>query len=1008
MQTPRQIAKNLLLRAGGQQEDGEPPLPSVIEEDLERRELSSSGPSRAGSSRRLSAAESLERPPPPLRYAPSLQIPQGVLTGYLGNGYNFDNHSVSKALEQANCHFAHRQLRQALDTYGAAYELGRLNYDYRPLMHDLVLRRVLCHSMMGQFKEGIQECELALQIIPNSSTAYLLAGLLHSKLEDSDSANEAFQSSVTHNRELRDVIDSIIALFTLGQGDHDRAVEICNRVLERSRHPFALLVRGDAYKFHPSGYFLNRATKDYTELLENDIGAQAFVGEKFNKALHARADDMLLRFHPRLLADGPRPYNKYPLYGQSQPFLVVALVICAVGKLRAWVRSTKLVRDVEMMNEELLQQRACAEHRMWKLYEAQQKLAGTEAHAEVWGPANPELRVRRYRRFWMERPLNFPRRGDSLSQGPSISPRSGSPWSTPRRQSRAREAANQPSEVQEKPEWGARNELFDRIDSNQDGVITRKEFNRFVLEAKTPCTIASNIPPPAKRSEIVEAAAALARKAVDDSDKNWPLGPLASRLKAASEAEDQKVRNGSPAIRVKAAVVPDEPRRVRECSACRYEAMAGSSPAGVTGCSRCMHAAAGPDGRRSRSSSPRPRAEAAAESDVPLPRISGSMARGKAEPASPSNEAPSKPFTPAAGGTTRPPSPGSALLGGSLEDSPAETCKDFAASGKQGATVTEALEAAVRLARSIPPSVAAATPPKLKRGHDWSEEQWLERAIQLADEFRGASGIGISGARVEPELSGRFRRPVPQPPPKAEPLVPPTSTTVKLPVAGPNRGTTTQLSNWGTTPTMRRDSLVTNHSNDDSDGPCQPDDDQGFVGVFRPGLPPGSKVPMSLVEAIETYGFEVLPDWYTPLDQIYEITEMMPYMAQEESVVPVPGLTGAAGFSYVVPKSPRRSEHGVTLATAYMPPRPNEATTKRYHSKLVATRLPSARGASQPVGGSRGCPNCGAPATNKVDLPHRTAASIDCGGSDLPWEETQHYQQEGSEEACCYCCRWRD
>lgn len=361
---------------------------------------------------------------PPLRCTPSLQAPQGPLIDFLTSGHGYDDQSVAVAVQRANEHFAKRELARAIDFFGAAYEIGRLHFDYKPLMHDLVMRRVICYSMLGDLQKSLEETDLALRVVPHSATALLYRGLLHSKLGAADEANENFHLAVAQCRELRDHIDCIVAFFMLAQGHCDRAIQVCSQVLARKpQFPFALLVRGDAYKFHASGYFARQAADDYTLLLESDIGLQPLIGDRITLQQHARFDELLLRFHPRLEREGPRTYAEYPmcaLYRKRRPFLVTALVLLAAAKLKTCVRSTQLVRNVQRRNEELLQARAEAERKVRQLVETQQKLAVLESSSfsEVWGPADPEhVHVRKYRRYWMERPLGFPKRGNRESDG---------------------------------------------------------------------------------------------------------------------------------------------------------------------------------------------------------------------------------------------------------------------------------------------------------------------------------------------------------------------------------------------------------------------------------------------------------------------------------------------------------------------------------------------------------------------------------------------------------------
>lgn len=929
----QELAKRLLKPGNGhakelpqalrQLQEGEMPY-RVPDELFDRMDLNKDGVISGDEFRRfeLEAApaeptpKGLDRLPPALRYATALQVPHSVLVGFLSAGYGFDDSSVAEAVRQANEHFAGREVTKALDVYGAAYELGRLNYDYRPLLHDLLLRRVLCYSMLGRFQEGLHECKMALKIIPNAATGLLLQGLLHSKLHEVDEANEAFQWAVMQNRELRDIIDCLIALFMMGQGENDRAIQICGRVLERSGHPFARLVRGDAYKFHASGYFTDKAMADYAAVLDFDMGAQSLMGECFTQEQHARADELLLRFHPRLLAEGPRRYEKYPLYGQRQPFLVVALVLFAVGKLKAWVRSTKLVKDVQMQREELLRQRAAAEHRMLKLFEAQQKVATYESHPEVWGPAQPLPRVRKYRRYWMERPLDFPRRErDAGGAGPR------SPGGRPQEASLTCEEQCQ----QDKTQYNARDELFARIDLDGDGVISREEFHRFVLEAKAPGPCgqwapASSLPP--DRGAEAAAAAALA------AGGSGPEEALAAcGLAAASPKVQGAVTPRTPTTTAGGATV-----------ACTPEIAGGEElPSLVQEPSQLDL------------------------SEMPerlLPKSSEHLEGDS----------------------------------GSAVDTltAASMLSASAAAEKKLGPASPSLEVAARLARSPAPSVeaAAAAAAKQRSGHDWSEEQWLAKALQLTASFNASGGAALPGrgalrGGTPVAVPAPPGRPLPRPPPVPEPQVPPTSTVVMLPVAGAPGRSASNTGAWGSYPPTRKGSKASRVSSKCSgvaDAIEEEEEEEGFMGVHMPGVPAGQKVPLNLVEAIEEYGFDVLPDWYGALDRIYETTEMAPFGAEPEPAVPVPGLAGLPGYSYVVPKSPLpspREQSCTSTDTAVQQStpavaKPSEQVKRRYQSRLVATRLPACKGVSQPPAPlARGAPKCGGVATNKVDLPQK-------------------------------------
>jgi hypothetical protein len=220
---------------------------------------------------------------------------------------------------------------------------------------------------------------------------------------------------------LRDFVDCIVALFAQARGHCDHAIEICTQVLQRTPcYVAALVARGVAYKFHASGHFDKQANADYAALLKQDASLQPLLAERFTLENYKQVDVLVLRLHPWLLSEQPKPYEEYEVYPKRQPALVVFLVCFAVAKFRTLVRSARLVRSVRRKYEELVLQRAAAERRMQELVDAQRSFAHLEQHSEVWGPADPDhIYVRKYRRYWMERPTNFPQRHDGVVPVPS-------------------------------------------------------------------------------------------------------------------------------------------------------------------------------------------------------------------------------------------------------------------------------------------------------------------------------------------------------------------------------------------------------------------------------------------------------------------------------------------------------------------------------------------------------------------------------------------------------------
>eukprot|EP00933_Yihiella_yeosuensis_P024424 TRINITY_DN18935_c0_g1_i3.p1 TRINITY_DN18935_c0_g1~~TRINITY_DN18935_c0_g1_i3.p1 ORF type:complete len:812 (+),score=161.57 TRINITY_DN18935_c0_g1_i3:129-2564(+) len=347
----------------------------------------------------------------PRRCPRPLQAPQGPLVEFLASGRGYDEGSITAALSEANEHFNRRELGRARDLYGIAYEICRLQQAYRPLLHDILLRRVLCHSMLGDFDKALEESHLALHAIPNEATAVLLLAIVHSKLGNVQDANQAFQKAVRLNTDFRDIVDCMIAFFTLQHGQCEKAVTITTQVLSRNPgYALAFLLRGDAYKYHPerAAYHKQNAASNYTTVLELDFSLQSLLTSHHPEpSQHARAEDLLLRFHPFLQSRAPRPYNEYALCRRKDPLLVTTLVAFAVTKLRLMRSSSKFMKHARRAYEELLEQRVDLEKKVRRLIDTQQRLAaseGAQISPEVWSqPVDPESEsVRRYRRYWME------------------------------------------------------------------------------------------------------------------------------------------------------------------------------------------------------------------------------------------------------------------------------------------------------------------------------------------------------------------------------------------------------------------------------------------------------------------------------------------------------------------------------------------------------------------------------------------------------------------------------
>ncbi|CAE7199423.1 Comt [Symbiodinium natans] len=307
-----------------------------------------------------------------------LEAIQQLLIHYLASGRGYDDASVAAAASEGNRFFQQKDFGRALDLYGIAYEVGRLHYAYRPLLHDLLLRRILCHSLLGRFEQALQECHTAAWLIPHEATCQLLFGVIYSKLGRGEEANSSFQQAVATCWDLRDLVDCLIAFFTKQHGFMDRAIRICTQVLKRNpRYPLAMLVRGDTHKCNQASKTARHsATADYTALLELDFSYQAILCRQAPKpANHTRADELLLSFHPFLQMQTPRPYASYALCRRKDPLVVASLVLLAVTKLRIMSTSGKMLRSVQQAYDELLEQRAQLQRKVYGLMLTQQPSA---------------------------------------------------------------------------------------------------------------------------------------------------------------------------------------------------------------------------------------------------------------------------------------------------------------------------------------------------------------------------------------------------------------------------------------------------------------------------------------------------------------------------------------------------------------------------------------------------------------------------------------------------------
>lgn len=178
-------------------------------------------------------------------------------------------------------------------------------------------------------------------------------------------------------------------------------------------------------------------------------------------------------------------------------------------------------------------------------------------------------------------------------------------------------------------------------------------------------------------------------------------------------------------------------------------------------------------------------------------------------------------------------------------------------------------------------------PPKL--GENWSEHNWLAKALELAEMYGGGTARDV---HTDLDRADKASLPPQLPPPDL-----------------------------------------------DIDGDAYPGLSRVRVGGRELGL----------AEAIESHGFSSIPSWYGALDRVYEITDMVDFRTAPENFVADAGLQGVPGYSYVVPRSAStRRKRGGLMASLDHPPsdedvEPSAAVQQRYANKLLATSLPGQR-----------------------------------------------------------------
>merc|ERR1719231_293611 len=87
------------------------------------------------------------------------------------------------------------------------------------------------------------------------------------------------------------------------------------------------------------------------------------------------------------------------------------MVCLVVSRLRGLVRASRARRAAQKAETQAQEERVVADRKLRQLTELQNRITAVDPNIEVWGPADPDCeKVRKYRRYWMEQPPQFPMR----------------------------------------------------------------------------------------------------------------------------------------------------------------------------------------------------------------------------------------------------------------------------------------------------------------------------------------------------------------------------------------------------------------------------------------------------------------------------------------------------------------------------------------------------------------------------------------------------------------------
>eukprot|EP00392_Amoebophrya_sp_AT5.2_P005245 g5254.t1 len=380
------------------------------------------------------------------RFVPQLPNVNDLVIDYMTHGNDYDPLTVERAVMEANVLFDRGEYLRALNYFAVAYELFRFLPDrdrYFPLAHDVLLRRVICLSILGRFEQALEECGMLLTVSPNSPAAFFFQGILFSKTNDTGNANAAFQRCVSQNPDYHSLIDVLVGIFLHMGAYFDHAIAVAGKVLQRESgvgdarlEALALILRADSYKFHNDGYYAVQAADDYCTLFTKGAEYRRYMGQGFAFKNHDLIENRYIReFSDVFENTRPRGFYEYPLFNlvrncNVRPLNVVGLVLLCAAKFLVRNRSTRVLKRLEREQDALEQKRSSVEAELLALnasepldVKALMQKRRTKGSAEdrfqlrpgddglvVWGPADADLiHVKPYRRYWCERPAKAPK-----------------------------------------------------------------------------------------------------------------------------------------------------------------------------------------------------------------------------------------------------------------------------------------------------------------------------------------------------------------------------------------------------------------------------------------------------------------------------------------------------------------------------------------------------------------------------------------------------------------------